>query len=210
MYAKKNNGKKIVVLLLAIILLIGCTIGSTLAWLVADKQTISNTFVAGDIGTLRLEETLTATQTATQTGNNNTYVIVPGTKITKDPKVTYTPAQANDVGSVYIFVEVTGGAWAYDSTDSKFIADDLSWTVADGWTYLSGNVFYMTTAEAVANKGIIAGNEIAVASTITKGADMTAAVTAANGLTFTAYAIQAEGFDGVVSDAWTAAKANSN
>lgn len=191
MNTKKNNSKKLIVLLLVLMLLIGSVIGGTVAFLMTKTDPVTNTFVAGNIGALTLKESDTAVKT---TDGKNTYVIIPGKNITKDPKVSYTPADANDLGEVYIFVAVTGGSWNYDEQTQKFIADGLSWSVAEGWTHLSGNVFYMTTSAAVDDKAFIAGNTISVATTITKGAAMNAAAAAADGLTFTAYAIQKEGF----------------
>ena len=204
MYAKKNSGKKVIVLLLAIVMLIGCAIGGTVAYLTTKTDAVVNTFVAGNIGTLELDESDTTTQTA---DGKNIYIIIPGKDITKDPKITYTPATTNDVGNVYIFVEVAGGSWKYDSASSKFVAGDLSWTVASGWQHLKDNVFYMTTAAPVSDQAFIANNTISVANTITKDT-MANAVTNASGLTFTAYAIQAEGFTGAsaAADAWAAVK----
>ena len=199
MKAKKNVSMKAMVLMLAVVLLIGCVAGGTMAYLMTRSATVTNTFVAGNIGTLTLDET---------TGSS--YTIIPGKNITKDPNVSYALAAANDVGQVYIFVEISGGNWTYDSANNKFTAEELNWTVADGWTHLSDNVFYMETSAAVTNKPIIADNTIAVASTITKGADIEAAATAATGLSFTAYAIQAEGFNGNVAAAWAQAQTAVN
>lgn len=200
MYAKKNSGKKVVLVLLAIVLLIGCTICGTIAYLMTATPAVENTFVAGAIGTLTLTETDTDSETA---GAQHNYTIIPGKPITKNPQVTYTPATANDVGSVYIFVKVTDNDWT--CAENKFSHGGLSWTVADGWTRLgTENVFYLTTSTALASKSIIAGDTIEVATTITKE-EIGDIATAATGLTFQAYAIQAEGF-ATAADAWAQAK----
>lgn len=211
MKAKKSVNMKIVVLMLAVVLLIGCVAGGTFAYLMTKSTPVTNTFVAGQIGTLTLDET----GTEIQTNGTNTYVIIPGKTITKDPTISYTLATSNDVGEVYVFVEVTGGSWTYNKGSNTFVADDLSWTVAGGWTHLSENVFYLKTSTAIANKPFIADNAITVSSAITKGDDMNAAVNAANGLTFTAYAIQAEGFKddnaaAAAAAAWAQAKTAAN
>ena len=192
MYAKKNSGKKLVVLLLVVVLLIGCTIGGTIAYLIAEHKTVTNTFVAGAIGTLELAETDKASQNA-----EGQYIIVPGKTITKDPKVTYTPAEANDVGEVYVFVQVSGGNWTYTATNRTFTADSLNWVLADNWIPLSnvdGNMVFYQKVSSLTGAAIIKDNTVAVGSDIVKGDDMTQAVNAASGLTFTAHAIQAEGF----------------
>ena len=76
MYAKKNSGKKLTMVLVAIILVMCCTIGGTLAWLTAQTNEVTNTFTVGDIN-IKLDET---------TGSE--YKIVPGGSSAKDPKVT--------------------------------------------------------------------------------------------------------------------------
>lgn len=205
MNAKKNVSMKTVTLLLAVVLLIGCVAGGTMAWLITTTDPVTNTFVAGQIGNLVLEETDTDSSTE---GKQHNYTVIPGKAITKDPKISYTKATENDVGSVYIFVEVTGGSWTLGQDNKTYTADELSWEIAESWTHLSDNVFYMIAEETVSNQEIIKNNTITVGTSIEKGEDMDAAVTAANGLTFTAYAIQAEGFTGTnaASDAWAAAK----
>ncbi|MBR2949862.1 MAG: hypothetical protein IKC46_08375 [Lachnospiraceae bacterium] len=206
MKVKKSINTRVVVLLLALVLMIGGVVGGSLAFLMTKSDAVVNTFVAGAIGELDLDET----ETAITTAGNNTYLIVPGKDIAKDPYVTYTPTtDGTDVGEVYIFVKVTGGSWMYNTTNSKFEADSLSWAVDSNWTYLSDNVIYRTASAAIAKDAgyIIADNKIEVADTI-KEDDIDNTVTATTGLTFTAYAIQAEGFTGTTAaaDAWNAVK----
>ena len=199
MNTKNKNCKKIVILLVAAVLLIGGTIGGTLAWLKTTSGPVTNTFVAGNIGTLTLDET-----PVNQVDGKNNYVIIPGAPISKDPNVTYTSAEGiSNIGDVYVFVEVSGGSWTYDDNTKKFTANELSWTVDDDWTYLSGKVFYIKTS-SLTKQPIIKNNAIGVASTITE-ATMSDAVTAASGLTFTAYAIQAAGLDDATT-AWDAVR----
>ena len=66
------------VALLALVLVIGCVAGGTVAWLVAKTDPVVNTFTYGDIN-ITLAET---------TGPD--YKIIPGKDIEKDPKVTVT------------------------------------------------------------------------------------------------------------------------
>lgn len=208
MYAKKGMSGKAVALLLAIVLVIGCVAGGTIAYLIADSKTVTNTFVAGEIGELGLDES----------DDDKTYTVVPGVDINKDPTVSYTPATNNDIGEVYIFVQVTdtpenNRAWTYDSATNKFVTTaGLSWTVDSQWTYLAGsdNVFWMLANNAVENQAIIAGDTIDVPDTLTKET-ITAAANDATGLTFTAYAIQAAKDSNAKftpDEAWTAVKPN--
>ncbi|MBR4289257.1 MAG: hypothetical protein IKT52_01285 [Oscillospiraceae bacterium] len=202
MYAKKKNvSMKVVVLLLAVVLLIGCVAGGTLAYLMAKSSTVTNTFVAGEIGTLSLAET---------TGDS--YIVTPGVDITKDPVVTFS---GNNVAA-YIFVKVEARGWT-ESKGTFSIGDnqEMKWTVADSWTKLENvpGVYYRevvvdtdTANTAETEKyGIINGNTITVSSQITK--DNISNYTM--GLTFTAYAIQKDGFNSA-ADAWDQAKNATN
>lgn len=203
MYAKKKSvSMKAVALLLVVILLIGCTIGGTLAYLMATPKSVTNTFVAGKIGTLTLTETGADGNATT----SRSFMVTPGVDITKDPKLTYTPATENDIGSVYIFIEVTGTGWSYNAGAGNFVtAEGMSWSVDPYWTWLEGKVFYRLVESAdintVTNKTIISDNTIEVPDTITEDTIDDAAEHAA--LAFTAYAIQAEGVENVEA-AWTA------
>lgn len=68
--------KKTLTLMLAFVLVIGCTIGGTVAWLSAQTDAVVNTFTLGDIN-ITLHET-----TAEH------YTIIPGGKSAKDPTIT--------------------------------------------------------------------------------------------------------------------------
>lgn len=196
MYAKKSVSMKIVVLLLAVVLLIGCVAGGTLAYLMAKSSTVDNTFVAGEIGTLNLSET---------TGNS--YIVTPGVDITKNPTVTFS---GNNVAA-YVFLKVDAAGWKVSGSDTTYTYSigtnqEMKW-VLDGWTKLEDGVYYK---EVAANAGeqswsVIKDNTITVSSEITK-ANIS---NYAKGLSFTAYAIQKDGFK-TVSDAWDQAQKATN
>lgn len=196
MYAKKSVSMKIVVLLLAVVLLIGCVAGGTLAYLMAKSSTVNNTFVAGKIGTLNLSET---------TGNS--YIVTPGVDITKNPTVTFS---GNNVDA-YVFLEVDATDWAVSGSDTTYTYSigtnqEMKWELV-GWTKLEDGVYYK---EVAANAGeqswsVIKDNKITVSSEITKAN----IGSYAKGLSFTAYAIQKDGFT-TVSDAWDQAQKATN
>jgi len=209
MYTKqKSVSMKVVTLLLAVVLLIGCVAGGTLAYLMTKSSTVTNTFVAGEIGTLSLDET---------TGDS--YIVTPGVNITKDPVVTF---NGNNVAA-YIFVKVEAEDWT-ESNGTFSIGDnqEMKWTVADGWTKLENDlgVYYRevvadtdTANIAESEKyGIIKDNTITVSSAITK-ANISGYT---KELKFTAYAIQqADGGsdnDGkfTPAEAWEQAKSATN
>ena len=78
MYAKKSVSMKVVVLLLAVVLLVGCTIGGTIAYLTAKSNSVTNVFSVGNI-TITLDEDNT---------QDVDYKIVPGASQPKEPVVT--------------------------------------------------------------------------------------------------------------------------
>ena len=186
----KKNTMKTVVLVLAVVAMLGGAIGGTLAWLGMKTEKVVNTFVAGDI-----DITLTETD-ADSDGNVNAngYKIIPGTAIEKDPVVTV------EAGSeaCWVFVKVEQAGY-----------DILTYTVDPAWTELEAGVYYIDQP-AIAAEGedakypVLKDNEVSISSNATK-ADMEAAQTSIPKLTFTAYAIQKEGFD-TAADAWTEAK----
>ena len=207
---KRSFGSKSVFLMLALVLVLGCTIGGTLAWLTAKTNDVENTFVAGQIGTLELEED--ADQITTEAGNQ--FIVVPGVDITKDPKVTYTPTTADGTVPVdaYVFVKLTGigsNRWTLNTTASQYEIKSgsnvvMSFQIADGWIAVPNvsDVYYKTSTgnTGLTDDVIIKDNKITVSHLITED-DVTTVATAADKLTFTAYAIQQQGFDSV-TDAW--------
>lgn len=207
---KRSFGSKSVFLMLALVLVLGCTIGGTLAWLTAKTNDVENTFVAGQIGALELEEE--ADQITTEVGNQ--FIVVPGVDITKDPKVTYTPTTADGTVPVdaYVFVKLTGigqNKWTWNATASQYEIKSgnnvvMSFKIADGWTAVPNvsDVYYKTSTgnTGLTDDAIIKDNKITVSHLITED-DVTTVATAADKLTFTAYAIQQQGFESV-TDAW--------
>lgn len=173
---------KLVVAMLAVTLLIGCAIGGTVAWLTAKTDPVVNTFTYGDIN-ITLAET---------TGNS--YKIIPGVNITKDPKVT---VKANSE-ACWLFVKV--------EEKGTFVANKVTYSIADGWTKGDGtkipeNVYYReaggTTADA--DFAVLKDNKVTVSDTLTK--EDIKSITTNPTLTFTAYAVQKDGID-TVEAAW--------
>ena len=169
----KKNSKKMVALLLALCLLIGGVVGGTIAYLVDKTNPVVNTFTTSDVD-IELKE---------NTGTE--YKMVPGATIAKDPTVTVKSGSE----ACYVFVKV----------DAVNTTNYISYSIAEDWTLVDGqsNIYYKTVDAATAATGtslpILAGNQVTVLSTVTK-ADMTEAEAAKPTLTFTAYAIQQEGF----------------
>lgn len=175
---RRSVSSKAFAAVLALVLVLGCALGGTVAWLVADSGPVTNTFTYGDIN-------ITLTET---TGED--YKIIPGVNIEKDPKVT---VEANSE-ACWLFVKV--------DEVGTFVADKVTYSVADGWTALTGQpgVYYREVGAVTADTDfyVLKDNVVKVSDTLTKEdiKDITTRPT----LTFTAYAVQKDG----IADAATA------
>lgn len=184
---RRSVSSRAFIALLALVLVIGCVAGGTVAWLVATTDTVTNTFTYGNID-IALAET---------TGTN--YKVIPGTNIAKDPKVTV----AADSEACWLFVKV--------EETGTFVADKVTYAIANGWTQGDGteipsNVYYREVSAEDAKTGVnyyvLAGNATYPNGVITVSADLTKEnIPAANPtLKITAYAVQKEN----IADAKTA------
>lgn len=174
--------KKKVLSIVAVVLVLCCAIGGTLAWLTDKTDPVVNTFTVGDIN-IELTES-----------ENLDLKMVPGNTITKDPKVT---VKANSE-ACWLFVKVE---------KSTNFDQYLSYEMADGWTKLEDGVYYREVSATTADTdfAVLKDNQVKVLDTVTKTM-LEAAKTDAPTLTFTAYAVQKDNVTSV-TDAW--AKANA-
>lgn len=196
----KKKTLKALVTVLSVVLIVCLSVAGTLAYLKVTTAPVTNTFAPSNID-------LTLTETP------NTYKMVPGVDIPKDPKVTVTA----DI-DCYVFVKVEESA-NFDTY--------MTYAIASGWKlYDSGAtkidtaandtyVLYREVAAADATDSevfaVLADNKVAVPDTVTK-TDMdklysngAVNTNAQPKLIFTAYAIQQAGFADVAA-AWTAAQ----
>lgn len=179
--------KKKLTTVLAIVLVVALSVAGTYAYLTDKTDAVVNTFTVGNVN-IDLTET---------TGNS--YKMVPGTTIEKNPKVTV-EADSEDC---WLFVKVEKS----DNFD-----DFLTFNMDSGWTALDGvnGVFYRQVAASGTDQdfAVLANNKVSVKSDVTK--DMMDAIekgTATNPtLTFTAYACQTAGFENNAAGAWDAVK----
>lgn len=183
---------KIAALIAAIVLVIGCTAGGTVAWLVSKPAPITNVFTVGNINA-------ELTETATE------FKIVPGVNITKNPVATV-KAKSEDC---YLFVQLTEENWpAFTEADNT--TRKVEYKIADGWTELEDGVYYRVVTKDDAKDQpfpVLKDNQVTVSSTLTKenADDIQKAGTPK--LTVAVYAVQKEGM-GSVADAWKTAKDN--
>ncbi len=178
---------KLVVAMLAVTLLIGCAIGGTVAWLTAKTDPVVNTFTYGDIN-IELTETKPTNKQAK---------IIPGVDIEKDPKVT---VKANSE-TCWLFVKV--------EESGKFVENKVTYSIATGWTQGDGtnipeNVYYREVGAVTENTdfAVLKDNMVTVSDTLTKE-DIKSIATNPT-LTFTAYAVQKDGFN-TAAAAWAEA-----
>lgn len=165
--------------------------GGTLAWLMDQTEPLVNTF------TISAGIDVSVAETPTDDGdsdpNTNTYTMLPGTTITKDPVVTL----AADSEDAWLFVKLEKSA-----NFDRF----LSFSMADGWTALDGvdGVYYRTMqkSDTAQTFGVLKENKVTVRPEVT--AAMLNALTDATcpTLAVTAYAVQKQSV-GTASEAWT-------
>ena len=181
---RRTVSSRTFIMLLALVLVIGVAAGSTVAWLTAKTDSVVNTFTYGDIN-ITLAET---------TGNS--YKIIPGKDISKDPKVTVKDGSE----ACWLFVKV--------EKEGDFVENKVTYEIADGWNALTGvdGVYYREVGAVTADTdfAVIKDNRITVSDQLTK-AEVNS-ITTQPTLTFTAYAVQQDG----INDAATAwAKVNA-
>ncbi len=197
--------KKILVTVVAAALLLCVAVGGTIAYLTATTSQVVNTFSPSSIG-LDLTETDTDGEGTANTTKANTYQMVPGKTIAKDPVVTV----KKDSEPAYVFVKLVKSSTTItldDNTTKEIKFDDyLTYTMNTGWTQLTQDadgkaitdlVYYYTapvatpTAEDGTKIQVLLNNEVKVKNTVTS--EMMGYLSTAQNyptLTITAYAVQ--------------------
>ena len=170
--------KKMLLLLVVMVLVCSISVTGTMAYLTAQTDVVTNTFVSasGLVTSLTLDESEAIPDTATglytlnesERVPGNEYTVLPGTTLKKDPTVhvigrTTTPA--------FLYIEVV------DTT-----GDNLEWKLADGWSICadavgpnSGIVYQYT---GTLNTGdtdipIIKDNKVTASDTLDLGTGLT-------------------------------------
>lgn len=190
--------KKAIVAVVALVLVLCCAMGGTLAWLVAKTDPVVNTFTYGDIN-IDLSES-----------DDLDLKMIPGNSIKKDPVVTVKKGSE----ACWLFVEVK---------ESENFDDFMTYAIADGWTALDANtgVYYreVTASDKDQEFNVLKDNTVTVKNTVTKqmlnaldknedGSDKTENEKTYPTLTFTAYAVQKDNVNSA-ADAWVIAQGNN-
>lgn len=169
-YSKRGNTSKSLVLILALVLVVGCVIGGTLAWLTAKSDPVKNMFTTSDID-ITLEET------------TSDYKMIPGYAIKKDPKVTVIA----DSEECWLFVELK---------KSPNFDEYMTYDIGEGWTKGDGTDIPADVVYRKVKKGeigtafsVLKDDKVTVEETVTKDM-MSDAKNDQPTLEFTAYASQ--------------------
>lgn len=201
-YTKSNCAKtglnKILAFTLVMVLALGCVVGGTIAWFTDKTEKVVNTFTIGNID-ITLEES-DSKQDADGNANTNSYKMVPGWTISKDPKATV----VNGSEDCYLFVKVTETGVSFtpagESAPMVYSFDDfLTYEIAEGWEKLEDGIYYKVFDSKDADNtnkmgtaySILENDQVKVQNTVT--AEMMSAMTTNNlnpKLNFTAYAVQ--------------------
>ena len=166
---RKGIATKTMFMILAVVLIVGISVGGTLAWLTDTTGPVTNTFTTSDIDITLAES------------KDLKLKMVPGFDITKDPKVTVKSGSED----CYLFVKLE------KSTNfDKF----MTYEIAGGWKELTaGSGIYYREVSAITTDvsfDVLANNSVTVKDTVTK-ADMNSLTEGTRPtLTVTAYASQ--------------------
>lgn len=153
--------KKIIATVGACALCVGLGVAGTLAWLTATSDTVTNTFTTSDINITLTESNVNDDDSP----NTNSYQMIPGFTITKDPKVTVIAGSED----CYLFVKLEKST-NYDDYLNDYV-------IANGWTQLkNGNsdvdgVFYREVASNEQDQPfyVLNNNQLTVKGSVTKG-----------------------------------------
>lgn len=193
--------KKTLTIAIALVLVVALAVGATWAYLKAQTGEVKNTFVAGgavDQSALELYEHKanqnkdgTYTLDTTKPTTANSYTVMPGVNLPKDPTVEVTAAN----GPYYLFVKVTEGAH-FNKDIFGYSIDDAAWKQlkdADGKDVAGVYVYTTDKTNAAILTGAVTANVLKDKVVTVADADSITLADADCTLTFQAYACQAAG-----------------
>jgi len=210
MKAMKKKLRKFLLMLSCGLLLMSLSVGVTVAYL-TDTDAVKNTFTVG-----KVDITMDEAEVVTETGKiddttsaapdrvkANTYKIVPGRTIDKDPVIHVQP----DSEKSWLFIKIENELAAIESTDEGYtnLAAQLA---ANGWTAVTGTEgVYSMVADAVAKTATAPVDYATFENFKIKGNIPNTEIDDYEGMTIkvTAYAVQYEGFD-TAAAAWDVAQ----
>ena len=204
-----KTARKVLMIALCAVLLVSISVMGTMAYLTS-QDTVTNTFTVGNVA-ITLDEAKVNTDGTLVTGENagrtdgNAYHLLPGHTYIKDPTI-HVASTSEDC---WLFVKVENGIAAIEDSSSTIAAQ----MATKGWAPVAegSNVYCRTTTNKAGDNVVvfdnfkISGNADVSKYATAKNEDGSVA-TGATVIAVTAYAIQADGFEGeTASDIWTAA-----
>lgn len=151
--------RKTAVIVTAFVLLLGCFVGGTVAYLISSTGTITNTFTVGNVS-ITLTETKPGTNT-TVNGGEVAFNSVPGSSVTKDAKVTVDTGSEN----CWLFIKVVES----NNTITGLTDKVLQYAIADGWTkYADTNIWYKANCAAESSHVVFKDNKVTYNANILK------------------------------------------
>lgn len=196
----KTRSKALLLTLCAVVLVVATVFG-TMAYLTSTDEVV-NTFTVGNVA-ITLDETDVDNSTSGENDRDqaNSYKLMPGHTYTKDP-IVHVDATSEDC---YLFVKVDNQIAAIEATDAT-VASQMD---AKGWVAVDGAAGVYVYTQNNAPAVVAGGNNVPVFDNFTISGTVNNATLATYNnktITVTAYAIQADGFEGkTASEIWTAA-----
>lgn len=196
--------KKALLLSLCAVMLVTASVLGTMAYLTSTDEVV-NTFTVGNVA-ITLDETDVDNSTPGENDRDqvNEYKLMPGKEYVKDP-IVHVDADSEDC---YLFVKVANEI--ADIEDTKTVLKQMG---EHGWVAVDGaeGVYVYTQNDVLA---VVKGDtDVTVFDTFKVSGNVdndTLASYTSKKIDVTAYAIQADGFDGkTASEIWTAAGFNN-
>ena len=195
----KTKSKALILTLCAVLLVAASMLG-TMAYLTSTDE-VKNTFTVGSVAITLDETDVDDSTTDADRDRANSYKLLPGHTYTKDP-IVHVNSTSEDC---YLFVKVENEIADIEKTGTEVAEqmDKNGWVAVDGVTGVY--VYTQSNAPAV----VAGGSNVTVFDNFTISGTVNNATLATYNnktITVTAYAIQADGFEGkTASQIWNAA-----
>lgn len=195
----KKTSKALLLSLSAVLLVTAAVLG-TMAYLTS-QDTVTNTFTVGSVSITLDEKDVDNSTDGAERDQENAYKLVPGKTYEKDP-IVHVAAESEDS---YLFVKVENGISDIEGTPT--VASQIG---DKGWNAVPNVDNVYVYGSATSPTTVNGGTDVSVFDTFTIDGTVdngTLGTYADKNITVTAYAIQADGFDGkTAAEIWTAAE----
>lgn len=164
--------KRTIAVLMSVVMLMGVTIGGTIAWLTSKSDPVTNTFTVGDINIILDEKDVDDSTEDKDRDLDNEYKMVPGVEYEKDPKVT---VLANSE-PCYVYVKVIENNNTFNVADAtvtpiEYEIDTEYWKLVD-----DANKIYkykevidtLTLGEKFQTESVLVNEKITINDELTK------------------------------------------